>query len=76
MSNTKQKPAHEIRMGAIKATIWQNETTAGMRHNVNVCRLYKDGEQWKQTESFGRDDLPLVIKVLDKVHDWIFDQGN
>lgn len=75
MPNAKQKPAHEIRMGAVKATIWQNETTAGTRFNINVCRLYKDGEQWKQTESFGRDDLPLVVKVLDKAHDWIFDQA-
>jgi hypothetical protein len=38
-------------------------------------QVYKDGEQWKQTESFGRDDLPLVIRVLDKAHDWIFDQA-
>lgn len=72
MSN--QLPVHEIRMGAVKATIWSNETSVGNRHSVNVCRLYKDGDEWKQTNSFGRDDLPLVAKVTDRAHSWIFDQ--
>jgi hypothetical protein len=72
---TAQKPAHEIRLGSIKATIWENETTAGTRHNVTVCRLYKDGDQWKRTESFGRDDLPLLAKVVDQAHTWIFSQS-
>lgn len=62
-------------MGTIKATIWENETSVGIRYNVNVVRIYKDGEQWKQTESFGRDDLPLLAKVVDLAHTWIFEQA-
>lgn len=72
---TKQKPAHEIRLGSIKATIWENQTEAGVRHNVTVSRIYKDGDQWKQTESFGRNDLPLVAKVADLAHTWIYENG-
>ncbi len=75
MAKTKQQPVHEIRLGSIKAAIWENQTTAGTRHNVTVCRVYKDGEEWKQTESFGRDDLPLLAKVLDRAHSWIFDEA-
>jgi len=71
---TKQKPAHEIRLGRIKATIWENETDNGTRHNVTLCRIYKDGDEWKQTPSFGRDDLPLVAKVADLAHSWIYEQ--
>lgn len=67
-----QKPVHEIRMGRIKATIWANETSTGTRHNVTLSRLYKDGDNWEQSSSFGRDDLPLVMKVADQAHDWIF----
>ena len=48
-----QKPVHEIRLGAIKATIWANETSVGTRHSVNVSRLYKDGDEWKRSDSFG-----------------------
>ena len=59
-------------MGRIKAAIWQNETDNGIRYNVTVGRLYKDGESWKQTESFGRDDLPVLAKVADQAHTFIF----
>jgi hypothetical protein len=38
-------------------------------------RIYKDGNDWKTTDSFGRDDLPLVAKVADLAHTWIFQQG-
>ena len=70
------KPAHEIKFGKIKATIWANDTSAGVRHNVTVERLYKDGDDWKTSTSFGRDDLPLAVKALDQAHSWIFEQGS
>ena len=76
MSKTKQQPVHEVRMGAVKATIWENDTSIGTRRNVTVSRLYKDGDDWKQTESFGRDDLPLLAKVVDLAHSWIFDNAS
>lgn len=62
-----QKPV-EVRIGAIKATIWQNDTEAGVRHNATFSRLYKDGDQWKTTSSFGRDDLLVLAKVADLAH--------
>jgi hypothetical protein len=72
---TKQQPVHEVRFGSVKAAIWENQTTNGTRFNVTVARIYKDGEQWKSTDSFGRDDLPLLAKVVDQAHTWIFENG-
>ena len=69
---TKARPVHELRMGRIRAAIWANETQNGTRHNVTVSRIYKDGDDWKDSTSFGRDDLPLVAKVADLAHSWIF----
>lgn len=67
------KPVHEIRFGRIKAAIWENETQNGMRHSVTLQRIYKDDAgNWKSSDSFGRDDLPLVAKVLDLAHTWIY----
>ncbi len=74
-SAPKQRPVHEIRMGRIRAAIWENGTQNGTRHNVTLTRLYKDGEQWKDSASFGRDDLPLVSKVSEMAHSWIYFQG-
>jgi hypothetical protein len=72
----KNRPVHEIRLGRIRAAIWQNETDNGTFYNVTISRLYKDGDDWKDSSSFGRDDLPLVAKVCDQVHTWIFEQGS
>ncbi len=73
-TTVKKKPAREIRLGFIKATIWENNFGESTRHNVTLSRIYKDGEEWKSSESFGRDDLLLLAKVADLAHSWICDQ--
>ena len=75
-NDAKQKPVHEVRLGRIKAAIWANETDNGTRHNVTITRLYKDGDEWKTSTSFGREELPLVAKVADMAHTWIYQQGH
>ena len=72
---TKQKPIHELRLGSIKAAVWKNETENGVRYNVTFSRLYKDADQWKSTDSFGRDDLLVLAKVADQAHSWIHEQS-
>ena len=69
---TKNGPVHEIRMGRIKGTVWLNETELGVRYNTTFARLYRAEDQWRETQSFGRDDLPLMSKVADLIHTWIF----
>ena len=71
----KQKPAHEVRVGSVKAAIWENPTDNGVRHNVTFERLYKSDDEWKQTQSFGRDDLLVLAKVADQAHTWIFENA-
>ena len=71
MTDTTTRPVHQIRLGRIRAAIWENDTEIGIRHNVTISRLYKDGEEWRDTESFGRDDLLLLGKVADLAHSWI-----
>ena len=68
-------PAHVIRMGFVKAAIWRNDSKSGLRHSVTVCRLFKNGDLWQESARFGRDDLPLVAKVIELSHEWIFFHG-
>lgn len=75
MQTQKQKPQNEVRLGAIKAAVWKNDTEAGVRYNVTFSRIYKDGDNWKSTDSFGRDDLLTLGKVADLAHTWIFAQA-
>jgi hypothetical protein len=74
VQNERMKPAHEIRLGRIKAAIWENEGQNGKFFSVTIIRSYKDGTIWKDATSFSRDDLPLVAKVADRVHSWIYDE--
>ena len=69
-----EKPAHEIRMGAIKATIWKNDTENGAHYNTTFARLYRDEDKWKRTSSFGRDDLLGLAKKADLAHSWVCEQ--
>jgi len=77
MPKQKDKPVNEVRIGAIKAAIWKNDTTGGVRYNVTFSRIYKDkdDDQWKSTDSFGRDDLLVLAKIADTAHTWIFQQS-
>ena len=74
MTSKKNKPV-EFKMGPVKALVWLNETSSGIRHNVTFVRLYRKDDQWQETTSFGRDDLPLLEKVANRAHDFIFQQN-
>lgn len=69
----KRKPVKEIRIGKVRAAIWQNEADGGaVRHSVTFSRLYKDGDQWKDSASFGRQELLLLGKVADAAHTFLY----
>ena len=67
----RQKHVHEIRLGLIVARIWRRHTRSGLRHSVAVRRLFRNGDVWKESSRFGRDDLPLLRLVIDRAHTWI-----
>ena len=64
-------PAHEIRLSGIQAAIWRNETAQGPRFNTTFQRNYRDGEEWKSSDSFGRDDLLTLGFVAGEALRWI-----
>lgn len=62
----KTKPIANVRLGRIRAAIWQNETKVGIRYSVTFSRLYKaeDGK-WADSTSFNRDDLLILAQVAE-----------
>lgn len=69
-----KQPVHEVRKGLIKVRIWRKQTRDGLRHTVSITRLYRNGDSWKESTRFGRDDIPLIRLVLDEAHTWIYQQ--
>lgn len=66
----KAKP-RKIKQGSISVDIWTNKTKEGDREfkTVTVTRSYKDGEEWKRTNSLRTNDIPKAIMGLQKAYD-------
>ena len=67
-------PVKTFRLGRIKAAVWENEGEQKF-YSVTFARTYLDeAKNYHDTDSFGRDDLPLVAKLADQAHTFIFER--
>ncbi len=64
-------PVREFRHRNLRATIWKNDTDKGFMYNVTMTRMYRDGTSWKDSQSFGFDDLMNLAKLLADAHTYI-----
>ena len=71
MRSMAKQPVHETRRGLIKVRVWRKQTRSGTRHSTTVVRLFRNGDVWKESTRFGRDDIPLVCLLLNEAHLWI-----
>ena len=67
-TNNNLKAATELRIGTVKATVWENEVGGITHHNATFSRIYPDGGQWKTTQSFRFVNLLSVAKLADQAH--------
>ncbi len=67
-------PVFTVRHRAIKAVVWRNETENGPMFNTTMSRSYKDGETWKESGSFGYDDILIVAELLRMCHGFILQE--
>lgn len=76
-STDRAKPLREERIGRVKAVVWGNQTPNGLRHNVTFKRIFKreGSSTWEQSDSFGRDDLPLLMEVAKRAWLWVYANG-
>ena len=61
------KPVAKFQYRGVVASVFENEAENGsLFYKVSIARTYRDGEQFKSTSSFSRDDLPLVAQVANE----------
>ena len=69
------KPVQTYRLHGISISIFANPTKANgedtVFHKVSIQRTYKDGNEFKTTTSFGRDDLPVVELLARRAWEFI-----
>jgi hypothetical protein len=76
VSVANNQPVHVIRHGTVSASIWRQETEKGALFNVTFQRSYKDkdDEAWKNSTSFGRNNLLVVSLIAARAFEWIGNQ--
>jgi len=71
----RNQPVHKIRHGAVSASIWRQETERGPLFTVSFQKSYKEGEEWKHSTSFGRNDLLVLSLIATRSFEWIGSQA-
>ena len=70
-----QKPEKKFNCGLISASIWANTKTVHGEtvkfHSVTINKAFKEGDEWKYTESFNIEDLPKVALVANEAYKYI-----
>jgi len=64
-------PVHVLRHGRIRAAVWENQTDKGPMYDVKVSRSYREGDEWRDSFSFGYNDLLVVAKLMYDAHSFI-----
>jgi hypothetical protein len=71
----KRRPAHTIRYGSLKASIWRQESDKGPWYSTVLTRTYRDDAgNWQSSDSYGRDELLLLAKLANDANSWIWRQ--
>jgi len=75
-----QKPVAKFRAGQVTCALWENEiTVSGKPQKVlkaTIDRRFKDRDgNWKSSNSYGRNELPLAIWVLYKAFETMIEKA-
>ncbi|MCA9073691.1 MAG: hypothetical protein KDA93_01570 [Planctomycetaceae bacterium] len=58
------QPIETFRLRGVSASVFENQTDDDRPfYKVSLVRTYKDGDQFKTTSTFSRDDLPIVAHL-------------
>lgn len=72
---TSNKPVQKFQLRGISASVFENASKTNGRdsvfYKVAIQRTYKDGETFKTTNSFGRDDLPIVSLLAQRAWEYV-----
>jgi len=67
-----RRPEKTFRCGPIAASIWQDSNVHNKQvvtfYSISIDKAYKDGEEWKHTNSFSAEDLPKIALVANEAY--------
>jgi len=81
---TKKQPARDFRLGAIRLSIWENESENGFRYyRATLGKSYRlpesertgNDDGWRDTGSFAAEDLPVIVALCQSATRWFCREG-
>lgn len=66
---------HAVKRGLIQVKVRCRQYRTGIRFSIRTSRLFKDGDVWRESQRFGRDDIPVLRLALDEAHTWMLTQS-
>ncbi|MEK7995773.1 MAG: hypothetical protein AAB403_18390 [Planctomycetota bacterium] len=70
-----QKPTKAFKAGPIQVAVFMNRRTVRGQEvsipSVSFQKRYRDGEEWKSTNSLDTNDVPKAILALTKAYDYL-----
>ncbi len=64
-------PVKKFKVGCVNATIWKNEGDKGPVFSAKFERRYKDGDEWKSSNSFLLGQLDDVAGAIELAKTYI-----
>jgi hypothetical protein len=75
MANARQnpsKPVKTFRLRGVSASVFENTSEQAVPYyRVQLLRTYRDGDEFKSTSVFSRDELPIVALVAKKAWEFV-----
>ena len=65
------KPIYELRKGLIVVRIWRKRSRKQCGYSTSVVRLFRNGNDWKESTRFDMGDIPLIRLALDEAFSWL-----
>ena len=73
-SSNSKKPVKVFKAKGITASIFGNLTKAGDTfYKTCLQRTWFDGENYQTSDSFGRDEIPVAVLMLQKAHEYVLE---
>ena len=69
--NEKVQPIAKVVRGAVRIAIWEQEGKYGKFYTMTPSRNFKDGEEWKSSNSFVEDEALILSKAFSDAYDVI-----
>jgi hypothetical protein len=67
------KPVKTLRLHGVAVSVFRNPSEDGesVFYKSTLQRVYKQGDEWKTTQSLSRDDLPIAALLLEQAWEFI-----